>query len=163
MYYADLGGNAEIRIVPDPRCHTQPRSNGHAEHANAEVFKSLKTRSFNKPKKHGKKWIDELPTVLWSICTTATKPTGETPFSLIYRAEVVLPAELKLGSPRALAYSEAGQGHIHAENLLLLEEARNRAAVRAARYQQGLRRYHANNIRSRTLEAGDLVLRRILS
>ena len=56
----------------------------------------------------------------------------------------------------------AKQGH-HTENLLLLEEARGRAAVRAARYQQGLRRYHANHVRSRTLEADDLVLRRILS
>ena len=67
--------------------------------------------------------------MLWSIRTTATKPTGETPFSLVYGAEAVLPAELKLGSPRALAFSEARQGEIHAEDLLLLEEARNRAAV----------------------------------
>ena len=76
-----------------------PRSNDQAEHAKAEVLKGIKPRSFNKLKKHGKKWIDELPTVLWSIRTTATKPTGETPFSLVYGAEAVLPAELKLGSP----------------------------------------------------------------
>ena len=49
------------------------------------------------------------------------------------------------------------------EDLILLEEARYQAAVRAARYQQGLRRYHRRHICSRTLEAGDLVLRRILS
>ena len=85
-----------------------PRSNRQAERANAEVLKGLKTRSFDQLKKHGKKWIDELPTVLWSIRTTATKPIGETPFSLVYGAEAVLPAELKLGSPRALAFSEAG-------------------------------------------------------
>ena len=54
---------------------------------------------FNKLKKHGKKWIDELPSVLWSIRTTATKPSGEMSFSLVYGAEAVLPAELKLGSP----------------------------------------------------------------
>jgi hypothetical protein len=33
----------------------------------------------------------------------------------------------------------------------------------AARYQQGLRRYHSRHVRARTLEVGDLVLRRILS
>ena len=49
------------------------------------------------------------------------------------------------------------------DDLLLLEEARRRATVRVARYQQDLRRYHSRNIRPRTLEAGDLVLRRILS
>ena len=32
------------------------------------------------------------------------------------------------------------------------------AALRAARYQQALRRYHSRNIRPHTLEAGDLVL-----
>ena len=55
----------------------------------------LKTRSFNRLKAHGKNWIEELPSVLWSIRTTATKPTGETPFALVYGAEAVLPTEIK--------------------------------------------------------------------
>jgi hypothetical protein len=49
------------------------------------------------------------------------------------------------------------------DDLLLLEDARRQAVVHVARYQQGLRRYHSRNIRPRTLEAGDLVLRRIIS
>ena len=48
-------------------------------------------------------------------------------------------------------------------DLLLLEEGCRQAALRAARYQQALRRYHSHNIRPRTLEVGDLILRRILS
>jgi transposase InsO family protein len=56
-----------------------PRSNGQAERANAEVLKGLKTRSFNaKLEAYGKKWLDNLQSILWSIRTTATKPTGET-------------------------------------------------------------------------------------
>ena len=47
--------------------------------------------------------------------------------------------------------------------MLLLDGLRRRAALRAAKYQQDLRRYHSRNIRPRTLETGDLVLRRILS
>ena len=35
--------------------------------------------------------------------------------------------------------------------------------MRAARYQQGLRRYHSRHVRSRELEEGDLVLRRLQS
>ena len=46
---------------------------------------------------------------------------------------------------------------------MLGEERRREAALRAARYQQALRRYHCRNIHSRTLEVGDLVLRRVLS
>jgi transposase InsO family protein len=61
-----------------------PRSNGQAERANAEVLKGLKTRSFNaKLEACGKKWLDNLQSILWSIWTTATKPTGETPFFLV--------------------------------------------------------------------------------
>ena len=48
-------------------------------------------------------------------------------------------------------------------DLVLGEEHRREGALRPARYQQALRRYHCCNIRPRTLEVGDLVLRRVLS
>ena len=70
-----------------------------AQVANAEVLKGLKTGKISRLKLLGKNWIEELPSVLWSIRTTATKPTGETPFSLVYGAEAVLPNELTHGSP----------------------------------------------------------------
>ena len=38
-----------------------PRSNGQAKRANAEVLKGLKTRTFDRLKKSGKHWIEELP------------------------------------------------------------------------------------------------------
>ena len=46
---------------------------------------------------------------------------------------------------------------------MLGEERRRQASLRAARYQQALRRYHCRGVRSRTLEVGDLVLRRVIS
>ena len=48
-------------------------------------------------------------------------------------------------------------------DLVLGEEHRREAALRAARYQQALWWYHCHSVRSRMLEAGDLVLRRVLS
>jgi transposase InsO family protein len=84
-----------------------PRSNGQAERANAEVLKGLKTRSFNsKLEAYGKKLLDNLQSVLWSIRTSATKPTGETPFLLVYGAEAILPTDIKFGLPRVLAFNE---------------------------------------------------------
>ena len=47
-------------------------------------------------------------------------------------------------------------------DLVLGEERRREATLRAARYQQALRRYHCRSVGSRTLEVGDLVLRRVL-
>jgi hypothetical protein len=99
---------------------------------------------------------------LWSIRTTATKPTGETPFFLVYGAEAVLPTDVKFGSPRVLAFDEIRQEDLIKDRLLLLEEARCQAALCTARYQQGLCHYHSRHVRARTLEVGDLVLRRIL-
>ncbi|KAM0919737.1 hypothetical protein ACQ4PT_007914 [Festuca glaucescens] len=140
------------------------RSNGQGESANAEVLKGLKTRSFkNKLQACGKGWLDALPTVMWSIHTTATKPICEMAFSLVYGVEAVLPAEVKHGSPWVMAFDEARQDDLRKDDLVLLEEAHCRVTVRATLYQQGLRRYHSRSIGARTLEAGDLVLRRILS
>jgi hypothetical protein len=48
-------------------------------------------------------------------------------------------------------------------DLVLGEERRCQASLRAARYQLARRRYHCRSVHSRMLEVGDLVLRRVLS
>jgi transposase InsO family protein len=154
-YCDDLG----IKLCFASPAH--PRSNGQAERANAEILKGLKTRTFNCLKKHGKKWIEELPSVLWSSRTTPNRATGETPFFMVYGAEAVLPPELTMRSPRVTAYNEILQEQARREDVDLLEEGRVRAALRAARYQQTLRRYHQRQVRARSLQVGDLVLRRV--
>ena len=83
-----------------------PRSNGQVERANAEVLRGLQTRSYNCLKKHGAKWVEELPCVLWGNRTTPSRATGETPFFLVYGAEACLPSEIHLGSPRVQAFDE---------------------------------------------------------
>ena len=84
-----------------------PRRNGQAERANAEVLRGLKTRTCKKKLEAcGRGWHDELQSVLWSIRTAASKPTGETPFFLVYGAEAVLPHEVKHRSAQVLAFDE---------------------------------------------------------
>nr|CAH66523.1 H0502B11.3 [Oryza sativa] len=138
-----------------------PRSNGQVERANAEILKGLKTKTFNILKKHGDSWIEELPAVLWANRTTPSRATGETPFFLVYGAEAVLPSELTLRSPRVTMYCEADQDQLRRDDLDYLEERRRRAALRATRYQQSLRRYHQRHVRARSLCVDDLVLRRV--
>ena len=101
--------------------------------------------------------------MMWYIRTTATKSTGETPFFLVYGAEAVLPHEVRRRSVRVLAFDEAQQDTMRGTDLVLGEEHRRETALRAARYQQALRWYHSRSIRPRTVEVGDLVLRRVLS
>jgi hypothetical protein len=57
----------------------------------ASVAKGLKTKSFNsKLEACGKKCLDNIQSVLWSIRTSTAKPTWETPIFLVYGAEAVL-------------------------------------------------------------------------
>ena len=82
----------------------------------------------------------------------------QTPFAPVYGAEAVLPMELIYGSPRVLAYDELEQEKLRQDDTMLLEEDHLRVAVRAARYQQALRRYHSHKVHARSFEEGDVVL-----
>ncbi|GJU37844.1 reverse transcriptase domain-containing protein [Tanacetum coccineum] len=43
-------------------------------------------------------WVDELPNVLWAHRTSIKQSNGETPFSLTYGSEAVIPAEIGMPS-----------------------------------------------------------------
>ena len=51
-------------------------------------------------------WVDELLIVLWTHRTKPKKATGETPFSLAFGTEVVIPAEVGLPSYKVESYVE---------------------------------------------------------
>jgi hypothetical protein len=140
-----------------------PRSNGQVERANAEILRGLKIRTYCDLEKHGARWIEELPSVLWANRTTPSRATGETPFFLVYGAEACLPPEITMGSLRVRSFNEEMQERERRQDVDLVDERRWRAAVRNARYNQALRRYHQRFVRSRELRVGDLVLRRILN
>ena len=53
------------------------------------------------------RWAAELPLVLWSYRTTARTATGETPFSMAYGTEAMIPAEVKVPSFWFESYDEA--------------------------------------------------------
>ncbi len=88
---------------------------------------------------HDKKWVEELPSGLWAVCTTPTTSNKETPFFLVYGSEAMLPTELRHQSTRVQKYSDEGQEGQRSDDVNLLEEHRERVAVRAVGYQQTLR------------------------
>jgi hypothetical protein len=136
-----------------------PMSNGQVERANGMILQGLKPRIYNDLNKFGKRWMKELPSLIWSLRTTPSRATGFTPFFLVYGAEAVLPTDLEYGSPRTSAYSDQSNQASREDSLDQLEEAWDKALLHSARYQQSLRRYHARGVRSRDLQVGDLVLR----
>jgi hypothetical protein len=133
--------------------------NGQVERANGMILQGLKPRIYNDLNKFGKRWIKELPSVVWSLRTTPSRATSFTPFFLVYGVEAILPTDLIYGSPRARAYDDQSNRANQEDSLDHLEEARDMALLHSARYQQSLRRYHTRRVRSRDLQVGDLVLR----
>jgi transposase InsO family protein len=91
-YFEDLG----VQICYASVAH--PDSNGQVERANAEILRDLKTRTYNCLKKHGAKWIDELPCALWGNRTSSSRAMGATPFLLVYGGVVVIPPEITMVS-----------------------------------------------------------------
>jgi hypothetical protein len=76
------------------------------ERANDMILQGLKPRIFDRLNKSGRKWLQELPAVVWSLRTTPSRAMGFSPFFLVYGAEVVLPTDLEDGSPRVKRYDE---------------------------------------------------------
>jgi hypothetical protein len=136
-----------------------PMTNGHVERANDMILQGLKPRIYNDLNKFGKRWIKELPSVVWSLRTTPSRATGFSSFFLVYGAEAVLPTDLEYGSPKTKAYDDRSNQTSREDSLDQLEHARDVALLHSARYQQFLRRYHARRVRPRGFQVGDLVLR----
>jgi hypothetical protein len=136
-------------------------SNGQVERANGMVLQGIKARVFDRLRPYAGKWVEQLPSVLWSLRTTPSRATGQSPFFLVYGAEAMLPSEVEFESLRFRNFREERHEEDRVDDINRLEEAREAALIQSARYLQGLRRYHNRNVRSRAFLVGDLVLRRI--
>jgi hypothetical protein len=87
------------------------------------ILQGLKPRIYNNLNKFGRRWMKELPSVVWSLRTTPSRATGFTPFFLVYGAEAILPTDLEYGSPRTRAYNEQSNQASREDSLDQLEEA----------------------------------------
>jgi hypothetical protein len=87
-----------------------------------------------------RKWIKELLNALRGLRTQPTKPTGQSPYFLVYGSEAILPADVMWDSPAVDQYDEGICEDIRRVDIDGLEEARCAALVQSARYLEGIRR-----------------------
>jgi hypothetical protein len=125
------------------------------------VLDALKKRLHDAANSKGGKWIKELLNALWGLCTQPSKPTGQSPYFLVHGSEAILPADVIWDSPVVEHYDEGISEDSRRFDIDGLEEARCTALVQSARYLEGIRRYHDRNVKERSFNVGDLVLRRI--
>jgi transposase InsO family protein len=83
-----------------------PMTNGQVERANGMLLQGLKPRIYNNLNKFGKRWMKELPSMVWSLRTTPSRATDFSSFFLVYGAEAVLSTNLEHGSLRTKAYDD---------------------------------------------------------
>ncbi|XP_023923737.1 uncharacterized protein LOC112035137 [Quercus suber] len=122
-----------------------PQSNGQAEATNKVILSGLKRR-LNGAKG---KWAEELPNILWAYQTTPRRFTGESPFSLMYGAEVVIPAEVNLCSARVAGFDPTKNDKMMVGRLDGLEECRKAATIRLTEYQQKLARQYSGDVNTK--------------
>ena len=107
-------------------------------------------------------WPEELPFVLWSYRTTPRIPTGETPFSLAFGTEAVVPAEIGMPTYRVQHFNPECNDDLQLQNLDFLEEKQDQAMIRVAAYQGRVARYYNARVKNRRFRVGDLVLKKVL-
>ena len=133
-----------------------PQSNGQAKTVNKTILNGLKKKSDGVKGR----WAEELPNVLWAYRTTPRWSTRETPFYLTYGVEAVILAEINLCSAWVDGFNPTQNNLMMAEHLDLLDECRETATIRLAKYQQSLARRYNRDVKIREFNARDLVLRR---
>ncbi|KAG7556987.1 Integrase catalytic core [Arabidopsis suecica] len=136
-----------------------PQGNGQAEASNKTILSNFKKRL--SARKGG--WYDELLPMLWAYRTTPRRATGETPFSLVYGMEAVVPAELNVpGLRRSEApLNEELNSKLLEDVLDTVDERRDQSLIRLQNYQQLTARYYNSKLKNRPLNVGDFVLRRV--
>ena len=90
------------------------------------------------------------------------RSTGETPFSMTYGAEVVIPLETGFPTLKTSSFSSSSNDKLLERSLDLIEERRESAMVQLAYYQHKLKKRYDAKVRLRPLVPGDLVLRKVL-
>ncbi|KAJ9562122.1 hypothetical protein OSB04_007282 [Centaurea solstitialis] len=142
-----------IRLITStPR---YPQSNGLAESSNKVIINSIRKRL----KEAKGRWVEELPSVLWANRTTSRTSTGQTPFSLVYGCEAILPIESQLPIAR---HRTMDQNVINLYyDLDALEELREKAFQKMALQKAMVERHFNKRVKAKIFQVGDYVLQQV--
>ena len=108
------------------------------------------------------RWVEELLHVLWMYRTTPRRSTRETPFSMSYGVEAVIPIETGFTTLRTQMFNPNDNDKLLERSLDLIEKRRENAIVQLAYYQHKLKQGYDAKVKLRPLEPMDLVLRKVL-
>nr|GEX44494.1 reverse transcriptase domain-containing protein [Tanacetum cinerariifolium] len=102
-----------------------PQANGLVERVNRSLGEGIKARLDER----SKNWLEEISHVLWAHRTMIKSINGETPFSLTYGMEAVIPVEIGMPTLRTAEVDMIKTDEALVINLDFLEERREQAAI----------------------------------
>ena len=92
--------------------------------------------------------------------TTSRQPTGISPFALTYRIEAIIPTEIGMPTLQTRILKEANAKAV-TKDPDMAGKFRETAVVHIVSYQQRLTNLYNRQVKPRTFQDGDLVLRRV--
>nr|GFA34193.1 reverse transcriptase domain-containing protein [Tanacetum cinerariifolium] len=134
---------------------TSSQSNEIVERANRSLGEGIKALLG----KGNKNWVEKLPHVLWAHRTMIKSSHGDTPFFITYGTEAVIPAKIGMPTYHTAAVDVVYNDEELRLNLDLLEERRERAAIREANAKLKMTKYCNARVRGVTFRLGDFVYR----
>ena len=116
---------SELGITNRYSTPAYPQGNGQVEAVNKVIVNGLKKRLDDVKGR----WVEELPNVLWTYRTTPRRSTRETPFSMTYGAEAVIPLETNFPTLKTSTFCPNANNGLLEKSLDLIEERRERAMI----------------------------------
>ena len=111
-------------MSPSLVCH--PQTNDQVKSSNKNILESLK-KCLDDVKGL---WVEELPSTLWAIRTTAHLGTRDTPFNLAFRSDAIILVKIGINSLRVSHFdAEQNDANLRA-NLNLLEKNKRRGQLK---------------------------------
>nr|GEV31964.1 reverse transcriptase domain-containing protein [Tanacetum cinerariifolium] len=117
------------------------------ERANKSLGEGIKVRLDERIKD----WIEKSPRVLWAHRTMIKSSNWDTPFSLTYGTKVVIPTEIGMPTLRKTKKYVVRNNEALEINLDLLEERKEKAAIREARSKTKMEKYYNSKVRKKKL------------
>ena len=148
----------DLRITNRYSTPAYPHGNGQAETVNKVIVNGLKKKLDDAKGK----WVEELSHVLWTYRITHHRSTGETPFSMTYGADTVIPLETGFPTLRIKSFNPSSNNGLLEKSLDLIKEKIESAMVQLVYYQHKLKQDYDANVKLRPLTPGELVLRKVL-
>ncbi|GKD53663.1 reverse transcriptase domain-containing protein [Tanacetum coccineum] len=124
-----------------------PQTNGLVERANRSLGEGIKARLG----KDNKNWMEEISHVLWAHRTMVKSSNGDTPFSLTYGTEAVIPTEIGMPTFRTAELDMAKNDEALKINLELLEEKREQASIKEAKSKRTIENFIQCQVRTQAL------------